>query len=142
MIHLLLAAVLVGVATWYPAGVYGGGPLYCDSNSPSLHGLTYSRETERWVAISDEMYLTGWQCGDLVRVQFEDRGRSFYARLWDAGPLDHYMADGFPIVVDIPEYFWPYERRRLSAPVTVFNETLANRLMVDAKFGHIERGVK
>jgi hypothetical protein len=132
-VNTIVAVVLVGVATWYPLDVYGGNPLYCDRDGT----LVYTEEaTTPWVAISDEMYLAGWECGDWVRLQFGD-GTTLWAQALDAGPLDHYQADGQPIVVDVPEPFWPYDLGRLSAPVTVFNESLANRLIADAAFGHI-----
>lgn len=123
-------SLLVGAATWYPYDVYGEAPLYCDRDGT----LFYVREaTTPWVALSDEMYLAGWECGDWVRLQFEG-GRSLRAQALDAGPLDHYQADGRPIVADVPEPFWPYDLKRLSAPVVVLNVSLANRSSASKSF--------
>lgn len=127
---IVLAATLVGSATWYPYEVYGGNPLYCDRNGSLRYTLD---ESSPWIAVHFELFVDGWQCYDWVRVQFAD-GTTKWARVLDAGLIGWYKADGRVIVADWPEQFWPYALPRQSAPVSVWNGSLANRLGIDVAF--------
>lgn len=113
---LRLTLQLTGVATYYTDEYTG--PLYCDRGE----GLTFSRETEPWVAVADWMYQTGLiKCHDLLLITFED-GTTLSAKALDAGPFSKYWVEDFknlPIIVDIPEHLWPF--KTMSGIVKVLN---------------------
>ena len=120
-------ALLAGVATNYQAADYGGRALYC--------GGTYNEDTI-FVALPVSLEGEYWQCGDQVQVRFED-GAAFWATALDTGPFFAYRVEQWgdlPIVVDVPDHLWT--QPGISAPAVVFNESLFNRLAVDAKMGH------
>ena len=101
---------LVGIATVY-AEPYIGQPLYC--------GGLYDVDMSPWIALP---VGTDWQCGDPVRLRFED-GSTLTARAMDAGPFGAFCVkqpDGacLPIIVDIPAHLAPFP---LSGPVELNN---------------------
>ena len=105
--------MLLGVATWYNLL----GPLYCDQGQ----GLIYDEETIPWLALSEDLYKSGWaQCGD--RIQVEGDGWTIILLALDAGPLHRYYIEDFPdqpILVDIPQHLVPFST--MSQKVTVRN---------------------
>ena len=126
--NLLLAVLLVGVGTTYTAADYGGEPLYCC-------GVYDSRP---FVALPVELLGEYWECGDWVRVTTP--GGVFWAQALDTGLFYGYHVEQWgntPIVVDVPEHLW--REAGISAPASVFNESLFNRLASDAKMGHVYR---
>lgn len=131
----VVTAVIVGVATWYGPG-FVGEPLYCDSR-PAVGGagLRYGSEVEHpWIAADVSLYGRGWQCGDVVWLEFETVGKVEY-RLLDAGPLNRYCVVNQPeegecgtIVADVSGLYWPLSKHTLSAPVRMVNVSLLHRV--------------
>lgn len=111
-----LLTVLVGIATYYTGPV--GAPLYCDDGS----GYIYDLEAPAWVALSEDLYRSGWaNCGDRIKVLFED-GSYLIAAAMDAGPLqDYHLKESpeLPLLVDVPEHLW--SRGTWSAEVEIVN---------------------
>lgn len=111
-------SVLVGVATVY-AGIYVGGPLYCDCDGT----MFYDDGTPPWIALDVGLYGSFADCGDEILLYGD--GWRLAARALDAGPLSrYYVADygpAFPIIADVPEHLTPF--RGLSARTRVVNVT-------------------
>ena len=129
MTILMLIATLAGVATTYTYSDYGGEPLFCC-------GVYDDRP---FVALPIELLGEFWECGDWVRVTTP--GGSLWAQALDTGAFYRYRVEQWgvdvPIVVDVPEHLW--RDVGISAPASVFNEGLFNRLCVDCKAGHVYR---
>lgn len=108
--------ILLGIATWY-AGAFIGQPLYCDTGV----GLIYSTSTPPWVALSVDLYKSGWaRCGD--RIKIEGKDWSIVVLALDAGPLHRFYIEDFPdqsILVDIPKHLVPFDT--MSSEVKVRN---------------------
>lgn len=94
---------ILGIATWY---TLLNQPLYCDTGT----GLTYSENTPPWLALSEDLYKSGWaSCGDRIKVEGE--GWSIVLLALDAGPLHRYYIEDFPdqsILVDFPQHLTPF----------------------------------
>jgi len=122
----MLIVTLAGVATTYTYSDYGGEPLFCC-------GVYDDRP---FVALPIELLGEFWECGDWVRVTTP--GSSLWVQALDTGPFYSYRVEQWgmdvPIIVDVPEHLWT--PGGISAPAVVFNESLFNRLAVDAKMGH------
>lgn len=130
---VLILATVAGVGTMYTAEQHQGNPLWCDRWD---NDLSY-RDDLSFVAIPPSYYENGWQCGDLLIVDFGDKKLVTYAL--DSGFLDnkYVMIDGklVPIVVDVPEHLFPFDGT--SHRATVKNISLANRMLLDAKIGYL-----
>jgi len=115
-------SILVGVATIY-AGIYVGGPLYCDCDGT----LFYDDATPSWVALDVKLYEAGWaKCGDIILLKGD--GWAMTAQALDAGPLYKYYIEDLPdlpIIVDIPTHLAPFEG--LSTRVEMINTTGISR---------------
>jgi len=109
LIVSVLGNVTFGVATHYTEEKFGGNPLYCDQFMP---GLTYSENTEPWIALDIEEYKSGRvKCGDEFLLVFES-GEKLRVRALDAGTFQGYYVSTWPeldIVVDLPEHLFPAE---------------------------------
>lgn len=118
--------ILVGIVTMYTADTWGGNPLYCARPGNQMY---YEQGRDPWVAVPVELYSQGWQCGDVVQIDFES-GERINARAFDAGPLSDFYIWSFPdlpIVADVPQYFWPYDDWRISAHASITNVSLLAR---------------
>jgi len=128
---ILLLATLFGVATVYPAEVYGGNVLYCDTAETEY----YYTDDLAFVALP----LGGdWQCGDFVIITFDDSTR-IKARVLDSGLfIDNCVIQDddecLSVIVDVPSHLW--FQSGISAKARLFNVSKANRLMEDAKIGY------
>lgn len=130
----LLIAALSGVVTYYPADVYGGNPLYCDTWETELE----YNESLSFVALP---IGANWLCGDLVVIRFLD-GTRIITRALDSGTFKdncvlHDNGECVPILADLPEHLWPYDTKYLSARASILNVSLINRLLEDAKIGYL-----
>jgi hypothetical protein len=72
-----------------------------------------------------------WQCGDLLRIDFE-AGPAITVTLLDTGAFRQYYVEDFgpdrPIVADVSSYAWPFDLSILSAPAQVINLTHRERI--------------
>jgi len=115
-----MVSVLVGVATFYAASMYGNQPLYC--------GGVYVESAEPWVALQRREVGYSWECGDLIALYFEDIDEVLLVRAGDTGPFGGYcVMDGHqcrPILADVPAHLWPAALQGdTSARVRVVNVT-------------------
>lgn len=120
--RLLIA--MVGVATWYRPTDFSDPPvLYCGMYAPDAP----------YVALNVEWYEESRvSCGDIVRIEWQE-GAVLNAVALDAGPFTGYYIETYgtdtPIIVDVPEQYWPNEDRSGIVSIEVRREeSIPNRI--------------
>lgn len=120
----MLRWILIGALTWYGPGFYGE-PLRCSTPGNPMY---YTGDADSWIAVDDELFVQGWQCGDRVKVTFAD-GKQAELLLLDSGYLHRYYIEDYGpeirIIGDLPRGAWPYST--LSTTGQILNLSLAKR---------------
>ena len=128
---IIMTTLLVGIFTWYGPGFYDQ-PLACDT---CYTEYAFNQGMPPFIAVDPSLFATGWQCGDLVKITFDD-GQQLDAYILDTGPLSRYYIEDHgpdvPIIADISEYAWPYDLGIRSATGQMQNVSLEQRIGVAA----------
>lgn len=134
MIRVSLATVIAIVTMYGPR--FEGEPLYCNCKTERFGcNMRFDHEVGvPWIAVDLEL-REGWQCGDLVMIEYPDPVGWQHYYILDAGPLGKYWVEPWKeegIGADVSMYYWPYlDEEWISTPFLV---RIVNRSFIRREF--------